>query len=226
MRLLVDHRYRGHIESPPMRYFPEEAVGNLIQYYISGCWTCHPLPSLCLYRRSIAASYSHVQVQSTIDAAKLAAQINSGVDDEALLNGGKRARVGAGGLDAMAAMEAEALQAEAAAQAAPSRAALPGFVSAGVIQQGKDSGQAAAAKEAAAQAAMHNPEEIDIDATGMDEDEEGADGAEEVGAVEVDRAEVQTKAVPSAVFGSLAAKVAAEQEAAGALDRFKKRRVQ
>ena len=32
-----------------------------------------------------------------------------------MLNGGKRLRVGAGGLDAMAAMEAEALQAEAAA---------------------------------------------------------------------------------------------------------------
>ena len=68
-----------------------------------------------LLPRSIAASYSHVQVQSTIDAAKLAAQISSGVDDEAMLNGGKRPRVGAGGLDAMAAMEAEALQAEAAA---------------------------------------------------------------------------------------------------------------
>ena len=135
-----------------------------------------------------------------------------------MLNGGKRPRVGAGGLDAMAAMEAEALQAEAAA--APSRA-LPGFVSAGVIQQGKE-GQAAG-KEKVSQAALHNPEEIDID-VGMDEEEVVGGG---VGGEEgmVDLAEVQTKAVPSAVFGSLADKVAAE-EAAGALDRFKKRRVQ
>lgn len=171
-----------------------------------------------------------MQVQSTIDAAKLAAQINSGVDDEALLNGGKRPRVGAGGLDAMAAMEAEALQAEAAA---PTRAALPGFVSAGVIQQGQQGKEGqAAAKEAAAKAALLNPEEIDIGAD-MDDDgggeDEGAAGAgvraDDVAGV--DHAEVQTKAVPSAVFGSLAAKVAAEQEeAAGALDRFKKRKVQ
>ena len=180
----------------------------------------HPLPITFTHFRSIAASYSHVQVQSTIDAAKLAAQINSGVEDEAMLNGGKRPRVGAGGLDAMAAMEAEALQAEAAA--APSRA-LPGFVSAGVIQQSKE-GQAAG-KEKVSQAALHNPEEIDID-VGMDEEEATGDGGgAEEGTVEVDRAEVQTKAVPSAVFGSLADKVAAE-EAAGALDRFKKRRVQ
>ena len=51
-------------------------------------------------------------MQSTIDAAKL---VSSGVDDEAMLHGGKRPRVGAGGLDAMAAMEAEAMEAEAAA---------------------------------------------------------------------------------------------------------------
>ena len=169
-----------------------------------------------------------MQVQSTTDAAKL---VSSGVDDEALVNGGQRPRVGAGGLDAMAAMEAEALQAEAEA-AAPGRAALPGFVSAGVIQQGQQQGKevAAAAREAAARAALHNPEEIDIDGGDQNPEEVDIDGAEAAageGEVEVDRAEVQTKAVPAAVFGSLAAKVAEQQqeEAVGALDRFKKRRV-
>ncbi len=158
-------------------------------------------------QRSIAASYSHTQVQSTLDAAKLAAQIKE--DDAA-------GRQGAGGrmaaYDAMAAAEQEALQA--AADAAPARA-LPGFVSAGVIQQGQQD------KAEKATLAAHNPEEIDID-TG---DAEGGDGPDDV--VEVDKAELQTKAVPAAVFGSLAAKAAADDKEAadGALlDRIKKRR--
>ena len=114
--------------------------------------------------------------------------------------------------------------------------ALKGFVSAGVIQQGQDGKDAAAAaKEAAARAALQNPEEIDVDigdddggdgggrGDGVDQQGGGGGAADDDG----EMTEVTTKAVPAAVFGSLAAKVAAEQEAAvGALDRFKKRRVQ
>ena len=115
--------------------------------------------------------------------------------------------------------------------------ALKGFGSAGVIQQGQDGKDAAAAaKEAAARAALQNPEEIDVDVgdDDMGDDGGGGDGADHQGGGggggaddDGDRTEVTTKAVPAAVFGSLAAKVAAEQEeAVGALDRFKKRRVQ
>ena len=106
--------------------------------------------------------------------------------------------------------------------------ALKGFVSAGVIQQGQDGKEAAAAaKDAAARAALQNPEEIDVDVDAGDDDagEAGAAGAAVAAGVnDDDRTEVQQKAVPAAVFGSLA--MAAEQQQEGALDRFKKRKVQ
>lgn len=139
----------------------------------------------------------------------------------------------AGGLDAMAAAEAAAL--EAAAAAAPARA-LPGFVSAGVIQQGQeDKDKAAKVAEERAAAALRNPEEIDID---MGDEADGAAGEGGTGAEGEgeDKMDVTTKAVPSAVFGSLAAKAGGGghdgegggegEEALGALERFKKRRVQ
>ncbi|GAX78150.1 hypothetical protein CEUSTIGMA_g5592.t1 [Chlamydomonas eustigma] len=167
-------------------------------------------------QRSIAASYSHVQVQSTLDAAKLAAQINSGVDDEGLMNGGRSGAGTRAGLDAMAAAEAEAMK---AADAAAPRSTLAGFVSAGIIQQGQNK---EAGTEGKVAATLKNPEEIDIDVG--DGEEEVEPEADEEG--QSDRAELQTKAIPAAVFGSLAGKVVAEEEAVGALDRFKKRRVQ
>lgn len=65
-----------------------------------------------------------------------------------------------------------------------------------------------------------NPEEIEL---GDDDDDE--DGGEEEAAA--DATEVQEKAVPAAVFGSLAQQAQDQQgEQLGALDRFKKRRVE
>lgn len=68
-----------------------------------------------------------------------------------------------------------------------------------------------------------NPEEIEL---GDDDDEEDAGGAAEP--AEDEGAEVQEKAVPAAVFGSLAQNAQQEQgeQQLGALDRFKKRRVE
>lgn len=92
-------------------------------------------------QRSIAASFSHQQIQSVIDAGKLAAQIDAantkaGAASDAAA-AGKRGRGG----DAMAALEAEAAETaadiDAQAKAAARGTALSGFVSAGVIQQGQ-----------------------------------------------------------------------------------------
>ena len=74
-------------------------------------------------------------------------------------------------------------------------------------------------------ALSENPEEIDL-GDDMDDDEEG-EGEEAAGA------DLQQKAVPAGVFGALADKAAAvteggaeqEGEQLGALERFKKRRV-
>lgn len=65
-----------------------------------------------------------------------------------------------------------------------------------------------------------NPEEIEIG----DEDDDDEGGEEEA-----EGADVQEKAVPAAVFGSLAAQQQQQQpeeEPVGALERFKKRRVE
>lgn len=77
--------------------------------------------------------------------------------------------------------------------------------------------------------AAANPEEIEIG--DEEEDEEGAEGAAggAGGGDEEDGGDVQEKAVPAAVFGSLAAQQQqqqAEEEPVGALERFKKRRVE
>jgi hypothetical protein len=116
----------------------------------------------------------------------------------------------------MAAAEAEAMR---AADAAAPRSTLAGFVSAGIIQQGQNK---VPGTESKAAAALKNPEEIDINVGDVDEEVELEADVDE----QNDRAELQTKAVPAAVFGSLAGKESAEEEAVGALDRFKKRRVQ
>lgn len=201
-------------------------------------------------QRSIAASYSHVQLQSSIDAAKVAAQLakdpsggQEGLGGSGV--GSKRPRAAA---DAMALMEEEALAAmeedEAArAQKAP-RTALAGFVSAGVIQQGQTgNGPAGAggdqevrAREAAEKVAkaLANPEEMEVDLDGDDEEEEdrveaqeglGADGGG--GAEDGDEGiRLATKAVPAAVFGSLAQAASGSEGGLGALDRFKKKKAE
>ena len=192
-------------------------------------------------QRSIAASYSHVQLQSSIDAAKVAAQLSK---DAPVLEGGLKRPRGVVG-DAMAMMEEEALAAmeedeEARARKAP-RTALSGFVSAGVIQQqqqpqaqgGADRAKADEAAEKVAKA-LANPEEMDIDLDGDDEEEEEEGGGGAAGGQRIDEGggaedgdqgvRLATKAVPAAVFGSLAQ--AAGEGAMGALDRFKKKAMQ
>lgn len=71
-----------------------------------------------------------------------------------------------------------------------------------------------------------NPEEIELG--DEDDDDEGDEGGA-AGADGDDGADVQEKAVPAAVFGSLAGQQQqqeAEEEPVGALERFKKRRVE
>ncbi len=80
---------------------------------------------------------------------------------------------------------------------------------------------AAAAAAAAGGGPAANPEEIEL---GDDDDDDDAGGA-------ADEAEVAEKAVPAAVFGSLAGAAAATADAGGepqpgALERFKRRRVE
>ena len=126
--------------------------------------------------------------------------------------------------------EAEALAAASAAQGAQG-SALPGFVSAGIIQQG-NTGQAKEAGEEEGGRGEDNPEEIDLDAGGG---EEGAEEGEKQGRggrgrVRVEEG-VQVKAVPAGVFGSLAPPGATNgqqgdgEEQLGARERFKKRKV-
>ncbi|KAG1676470.1 hypothetical protein FOA52_002290 [Chlamydomonas sp. UWO 241] len=172
-------------------------------------------------QRSVAASYANSGLASTIAAARAAAQAHAQGEDDAGLAGAKRGR---SELDAMAEAEASAL-AEADATAKP--ATLKGFVSAGVTggTSAEDANKLAAEKFAAA---MANPEEIYVDA----EDDEEDNG----GAVAEEGADVATKSVPAAVFGSLGAAAAGggggeegaeggEEEPMGAMERLKKRRV-
>lgn len=112
--------------------------------------------------------------------------------------------------------------------------ALPGFVSAGVVQQSDNTQTAAKAKPAAMAA---NPEEMELDE--IDEEAEVQEGAQQAREEEEpptfggrgEEVQLQQKAVPAAVFGGV--REAEEEEGAvvqpptlGALDRFKKRKTQ
>eukprot|EP00200_Dunaliella_tertiolecta_P010820 CAMPEP_0202386768 /NCGR_PEP_ID=MMETSP1127-20130417/68372_1 /ASSEMBLY_ACC=CAM_ASM_000462 /TAXON_ID=3047 /ORGANISM="Dunaliella tertiolecta, Strain CCMP1320" /LENGTH=927 /DNA_ID=CAMNT_0048987473 /DNA_START=101 /DNA_END=2884 /DNA_ORIENTATION=- len=175
-------------------------------------------------QRSVAASYSHTQVQSVVDSVRVAESM--------------RERAAAGQpMDAMAALEAEAnASISADAAAADKGRALPGFVSAGVIQQGQQQEGPSGKGGAAA-----NPEELDID---MDGEEEGTragsigaagaqqgsgEGGEGGGGEDEDGTDVQVKAVPASVYGNLASAVGEKREEEGgmqgAMERLKKRRV-
>jgi pre-mRNA-splicing factor SYF1 len=167
-------------------------------------------------KRSVAASFATLHVALAPGAAAAGAAEAAGLAEAAAAEA-----AGGGGGDAMAALDA------AAAAAAPGVAPLatgtrvPGFVSAGVIQQGKRDGEeddegaarggAPGAAAAAAAAAAANPEEIDLGGEGDEEEEEGGDGDDDGGA----RAVVRQRAVPAAVFGGLAAKRAADGDGGG-----------
>ncbi|KAF5830373.1 protein prenylyltransferase [Dunaliella salina] len=177
-------------------------------------------------QRSVAASYSHTQVQSVMDTVRVAESM--------------RERAAAGQpMDAMAALEAEANASMSAdAAAAEKSRALPGFVSAGVIQQGQQQGGPGGKGGVAA-----NPEELDIDMDGGGEEQDtragsvGAAGAQQGngeageggGGEDEDGADVQVKAVPASVYGNLASAVGDKREEEGgmqgAMERLKKRRV-
>ncbi|KAG2453740.1 hypothetical protein HYH02_001951 [Chlamydomonas schloesseri] len=152
--------------------------------------------------RSVKVSFSHTQINSIVDAARLTSKADAEAGAGGALAGAKRHRDGG---DAMAELEAQAvaemgLGAGAAAAGAGARGtALSGFVSAGVYQQGadkdKEGGRAAAAQQRKPAPVAANPEEIDLDA---DEDEGGG------GAAAAEDMDVAEKAVPAGVFGSLA----------------------
>ncbi|KAF8065563.1 Xab2 [Scenedesmus sp. PABB004] len=173
-------------------------------------------------KRSVAASYAQSHIHTAATIADAAGTGDAGAAAAA-------APPAAGG-DSMAALEAAALEAAAlAAEGTGTR--VRGFVSAGVIQQGQDGAAPAADGDGAAPAAAANPEEIDL---GGDDDDD--DGDEPAGEGEPPEAQVVEKAVPAAVFGSLAGAAAAAgggaaggeaagSEALGALERFKKRRL-
>ena len=112
--------------------------------------------------------------------------------------------------------------------AAPSR--LPGFVSAGIQNQGQSDSAAAKPKPAAMAA---NPEEMELDDVEEEaEDQAGAKQAEEddVAAGMSHEVQLQQKTVPAAVFGGARefedGTHAQQQPALGALDRFKNRKTQ
>lgn len=110
--------------------------------------------------------------------------------------------------------------------AAPSR--LPGFVSAGIQNQGQSDGAAPKPKPTAMAA---NPEEMELD-DAEEEDQAGAKQAEEDDAAVgmTHEVQLQQKTVPAAVFGGARESEdntdAQQQPALGALDRFKKRKTQ
>jgi pre-mRNA-splicing factor SYF1 len=140
-------------------------------------------------KRSVAAAFSQQHFNTAvIDAAVLAAG-PPGAASVAAAAGVKRKA------DNMAALEA-ALTGQAAGALQPGTR-VPGFVSAGVIQQGQDQQPVAGGPDAQA-AAPANPEDIELGADDDEEEDAGAGG-------------VETKEVPAAVFGSLA-------------DRFKKQK--
>lgn len=109
---------------------------------------------------------------------------------------------------------------------APSR--LPGFVSAGIQNQGQSDGAAPKPKPTAMAA---NPEEMELDdAEEEAEDQAGAKQAEDddVAVGVTNEVQLEQKTIPAAVFGgareSEDSADAQQQPALGALDRFKKRK--
>lgn len=91
-------------------------------------------------RRSVKVSFSHTQINSIVDAARLTSKADAEAGAGGAVAGAKRPRDGG---DAMAELEAQAvaemgLGAGAAAGGAGRGTALSGFVSAGVYQQGAD----------------------------------------------------------------------------------------
>ncbi|GBF90079.1 pre-mRNA-splicing factor [Raphidocelis subcapitata] len=169
-------------------------------------------------KRSVAASYaqSHIDTGAQLAAAAAAAAAA----------GSKRPEP-EGGHDSMAALEAAA---EAAPAAGGTR--LSGFVSAGVIQQGQgeqqQDGGGGGGEEGRRQGGA-NPEEIELGGGEEEEEGGGGGGGGGGGAEEGEEAEdggLEERAVPAAVFGSLAAAAGGGAGGEGALERFKKRRVE
>jgi len=161
-------------------------------------------------KRSVAASFATLHVALAPGAAAAGALEAAGLAEASAADEGFAGGGGGGGgttLDAMAALEA------AAAGRPPTLATgtrVPGFVSAGIIQQGRQDGDdeeggllaggaAGAAAKGAAAAAAANPEEIDLGGGGDDDDDEPGEAGGDV-------ADVRQRAVPAAVFGGLAAK--------------------
>ncbi|DBA80302.1 TPA: hypothetical protein ACH3X2_007432 [Trebouxia sp. C0005] len=174
-------------------------------------------------RRSVAASFSQTHFNTTIIDAATAPVTTGTVEAGA---GAGREGVKRKRSDDMAALEADL--------APEPQAALPGFVSAGVVQQ-SDNTQTAAKPKLAAMAA--NPEEMELDE--MDEEVEVQEGAQQAREEEEmpsfggrgDEVQLQQKAVPAAVFGGVKEAeeeggAAAQPPSLGALDRFKKRKTQ
>ncbi|KAF6261373.1 protein prenylyltransferase [Scenedesmus sp. NREL 46B-D3] len=170
-------------------------------------------------KRSVAASYAQMHIHTAAPAADAAAAAALPAD------GGAAAAAAVGG-DSMAALEAAAML--------DKGTKLPGFVSAGVIQQGQ---QAAGAGQQAAAPAAANPEEIELgdEDDGHDDADNGtAAAAAAADDAEGDEPELQQKAVPAGVFGALAGQgdeggeqqQGEQQQQLGALERFKKRRVE
>ncbi|KAJ9518397.1 hypothetical protein QJQ45_018420 [Haematococcus lacustris] len=192
-------------------------------------------------KRSVAASYSHMQIQSVVDAARLSDSLTARAAQASAAN--------LLGRDPMSALEAAAGAEEerSAAARAPSTA-LKGFVSAGVIQQGNTEQQRQLpAGLSGGKPSQGNNEEIELggaeegaqgradasaatdgEQTGRDGEGEQGDEGPGGGEGEGDDVDLKQKAVPSGVYGTLAAlaaKEGASEEAVGALERLKRRRV-
>ncbi|KAI7844217.1 hypothetical protein COHA_002351 [Chlorella ohadii] len=137
-------------------------------------------------KRSVAAAFSQQHFNTTvIDAAVVSAAAAAPAADA-----GKRKREGE---DSMAALEAAVAGGAPAAAPLQPGTRVKGFVSAGVIQQNTEGGDGG---DGGAAAAPANPDEIALDED--DGEAEGEEGGEDL--------ELQQKAVPDAVFGSLAKK--------------------
>ncbi|KAL3151001.1 hypothetical protein ABBQ38_012874 [Trebouxia sp. C0009 RCD-2024] len=169
-------------------------------------------------RRSVAASFSQTHFNTTIIDAATAPVTTGTVEAGAGVGEGmKRKRS-----DDMAALEADLAPEP---QAAPSR--LPGFVSAGIQNQGQPDSTAAKAKPTAMAA---NPEEMELDDVEEEVEPSGAKQVEDDDAAGgmTHEVQLQQKTVPAAVFGGARetedSTDAQQQPTLGALDRFKKRK--
>ncbi|KAK9815714.1 hypothetical protein WJX72_008451 [[Myrmecia] bisecta] len=155
-------------------------------------------------KRSVAASYSQTHFNTSIIDATTAPAVGSGGIEAGPQDGAPKRKRG----DDMAALEEELVQAEAGAPEAGQSSRLPGFVSAGIIQQQEQNGAATPGEAATTRAA--NPEELDIDVDEGDDEESEPDNS------------IEQKTVPAAVFGGSGLDSASQL---GALERFKKQRV-